>query len=65
MDLTKNERKWKDYTDSGLDIHGVSETAGHSIKQVVFAFRSYHNLPDEAWRIKAYGLPGSTLSTSG
>lgn len=47
------------YTDDDLDIHGVSETAGRSIKQIVFTFTNHHNLPYGDWRIKAYGLPGS------
>src|SRR5271167_1503320 len=68
MDLIKDEPRdallaprMFSYTDDDSDIYGVSETAGRSIKQIVFAFISHHHLPYGAWRIKAYGLPGSDL----
>lgn len=46
-----------DFTDTGLWIYGVSKTVGEAIRASVFAFRAHHQLPDSAWRVRAYGLP--------
>jgi len=47
-----------DFADKGLWIYGVSNTVGEAIADAVFAFRKHHQLPDPAWHVRAYGLPG-------
>jgi hypothetical protein len=54
-----------DFTDQGLWIHGVSKQVGEAIKAGVFAFRAHHQLPDSAWHVRVYGLPGEHTLMSG
>jgi hypothetical protein len=46
------------FADTGLWIYGVSNAVGEAIAASVLAFRKQHQLPDSAWHVRAYGLPG-------
>jgi hypothetical protein len=44
------------FTDGGLWIDNVSDVAGDSIQAAVLTFRKKHNLPVDAWQVRAYGV---------
>jgi len=40
---------------------GAPREAGESIKKAVYTFRAAHNLSDDAWHVRALGVPGESI----